>query len=218
MTLVRRTLSHGLTTQYAWDCGNCALRCHNKRTDTMVREGQLPWLARVEGANVVLAGDMLADLLRDPTGADRAFRTLVHEMIHLRQPRSVHATAERSYRGYEEGFAEGLARMIVHQWADIPAQSGSFDYPVAAYRVFAQFAGVTEERLYRAVWEHAPGDVRGAFAETVARLYTGQYGHTLTQGQRATLAAFADQQFGTDRLAQRPDERIMLTLIRKMLL
>jgi hypothetical protein len=161
--------------------------------------------------SIALAGDGLRHVVRNRNRPDTAFRTWVHESLHARQPYAVGAWSEyRRFEGYEEGLAEGLARVICREKAGMNPIQVSYDYYVAAYRALALAFETSVERLWRELWQHATGAVRAAFVDVVDAAHRRQSGTALRATERSRLAGQADAIFGTDRLRNRPDESVLV--------
>ena len=148
-------------------------------------------------------------------GSDTVLRTWVHESIHGRQPyASSHIVEFRSWRGYEEGLAEGLARIVARDLAGLDPVQLTYRYYVAAYETLCEASGVDHEGLLRALWRHPLGAVRQSFAATVDALRQGRSLPPLTQHQRGVLRTAADRQFGNDRIDHDPNRSTMLIVWR----
>lgn len=75
-------------------------------------------------------------------------KTWVHESIHARQLYVPGHTREYSqFSGYEEGLAEGLARLIVQGKAGMVPPGQSYRWYVEAYRGAAGVFGIDEADL-----------------------------------------------------------------------
>lgn len=134
---------------------------------------------------------------------DDGFRTWVHESIHARQLLAPRYQAEsRLALGYEEGLAEGLARLVAHHRAGMAIREQSYNLYVAAYETLAEALGVSAERLWRELWNSAPGEVRYAFLGVVEQAR----GH-LTTRQRQSLRGRADVVFSTPRAGEQVVDR-----------
>ena len=83
---------------------------------------------------------------------DDLVRTWVHESMHGRRPFAAgHQTEASHWRGYEEGLAEGLARIVTRDIAGMDISEDSFPYYVAVYHALGEAAGVDGELLLRAL-------------------------------------------------------------------
>ena len=102
---------------------------------------------------------------------DSVFRTWVHESIHARAPfpASFYEDEWRRWRGYEEGLAEGLARLIVRNWGRMEPLDLAYDSYVRAYRALARVIGVDVGLLWTALYRHRNGHVRARLPAVIAR-------------------------------------------------
>jgi hypothetical protein len=141
--------------------------------------------------------------------ADRVFHTWVHESVHARAPSTAGRAQEyRHWPGYEEGLAEGLARLLTNECARMTVEDAAYDFFVRAYSTLAQVAGVEIERLLRAVWRCPPGSVRDHFSETVAAAMI-ERDRTLPLPQAVQLMRVADRVFGERHFGHGPDAAIL---------
>jgi hypothetical protein len=156
-----------------------------------------------------------SDVLRLIPSSDRPdvlFQTWAHESLHARLPYSIEAHAEqREFRGFEEGLAESLARLVMRKAGISPPQS-SYTFYVAAYRVLASQLGGGAEQLLRELWKYPTGNVRAAFPAGVGRLWRDMAGHSLTTEQTMRLRRVADRLLSTSRQRDEPDEGVMARL------
>jgi hypothetical protein len=219
----------------AWEAGSPELGARVARVDAAIEAGlravglprgpvravqvveaRGPWLGRKDpDCTLLIAGDAMRQVILRQAQPDATFRTWVHESLHARLPYAAGAGTEyRAAPGYEEGVAEGLARLVVHAGAGVPAVAGSFDYYVRAYAVLAQSIGVEAAVLWRALWEYSAGAVRAALPSVVDRLRRASMGQGLDRAQRARLQGIADQVFRGARSRDEPDSRTLGTLWR----
>jgi hypothetical protein len=165
------------------------------------------WLGRKEPECILRFDELVLRALPVQERADRVFKTWVHESIHARALPVVGAAAERrDLRGYEEGLAEGLARLIVHDKAGIPSLEAAYTYYVDAYRTLATALGIEVEWLWHELWTYAPGEVRGGFPEMLGRCLDP----SSSAAVRLRLMARADTVFQTGRLRDVPAPDILL--------
>ncbi|MGH2354537.1 MAG: hypothetical protein ACRDI2_25505 [Chloroflexota bacterium] len=132
----------------AWDSTNdAALRQRVRRVDDAVRAGlaalDLPrdpaadvrlvsrgrtWIGRVEPDGTIL---IEVERVRYCLGlgmVDRIFHAWVHESIHARRLASSGRSAESAaWAGYEEGMAEGLARIVTDTKAHLAVHDRSYE-------------------------------------------------------------------------------------------
>jgi hypothetical protein len=162
---------------------------------------------------LVINGNLLEALLSDRRGPDTTFRTWVHESIHARQPFGIgHESEYRRRRGYEEGLAEGLARLVARAKAGMNPRESSYQYYVSGYRTLGRAFDIEPERLWRRIWIRPLGQVRASFVHVVDELRYEGTGERFTAAQRACLLAVADQVFDSDRANRTGDEDAMMPL------
>jgi hypothetical protein len=96
----------------------------------LVEASSRGWAGRkLPDCAIVLDALVLHSNLRLVNRPDSVIRTWLHESVHARQPYGPEAIrANRGFRGYEEGLAEGLARLVVNDIAGFQASGGTFDY------------------------------------------------------------------------------------------
>jgi len=177
----------------------------------LVEGGPGPYGRKDPDCTLLLFGDRIRELLREPRGPDTTFRTWVHESLHGRHPRL--ASYRREYAqwpGYEEGLAEGLARLVVRDRAGLDPIEASYHYYVIAYRAVARTIDTDVERLWRGLWQSPLGGVRASFANTVDELRRERTGRALMSRQRAKLGALADMHFQLARARGSPHEDAMM--------
>jgi hypothetical protein len=161
------------------------------------------WLGRKVSDCAILFDDLVLARLTGRDRADRLFKTWLHESLHARALPVLGVAAERrDFRGYEEGLAEGIARLITHEKAAIPHFEAAYTYYVEAYRTLAVVLGLDLETLWRQLWTYAPGAVRDGLT-TLVDQYVGT-------ASRTPAMALADAFFDTGRLADEPDPDVML--------
>lgn len=138
--------------------------------------------------------------------ADAIFKTWVHESLHARAPYSDRAPAEYgTWRGYEEGLAEGLARLIVNGKAGMMAPEVSYDAFVRAYRALAVVVEIDVGRLWTELWSRLPGEVRAELPDVVDALRRGASRRSLTLRERTGLRMVGDRVFASGRTADSAD-------------
>lgn len=149
--------------------------------------------------------------------ADSLLKTWLHESIHGRQPYAPGSAEEwRLHRGFEEGLAEGLARILAEALGLQPVLA-SFDHYVAAYRTLAVALGISAEELWRRLWGYPVGTVATAFMHEVEDVLA-RHGHSpLVPVQRVRLFARARSVFSTTNSVQSPDEDSLLQGWREVL-
>jgi hypothetical protein len=140
--------------------------------------------------------------------ADSLLKTWIHESIHARNPYApgFHREWHRAC-GYEEGLAEGLARLIADELGLRPTP-GRYDFYVSAHRTLAAVIAVDLDILLRSLWAYPAGEVSAAFPEVIERILTA--GRSTTRLQRAPLVLFSERHFSTARMNDRPDEQTLL--------
>jgi hypothetical protein len=133
--------------------------------------------------------------LRVHRAPDDLFCTWVHESIHARQPYADgHRRESTTVRGYEEGLAEGLARLVVLSqpgMAHAPRRRG--DYYVAAYEELAALLGRPVEAVWRLLWPLPAGRVQAGFRDALPDLL----GRRLAGSRILMVARRADSIFAT---------------------
>jgi hypothetical protein len=151
-------------------------------------------------------------------GPDSILRTWVHESIHGRQPYAdTHLTEYRTWSGYEEGLAEGLARLVVRGHAGLDPLEPAYNYHVAVYETLAEATGIEYESLLRTLWRQPAGGVREALLNAVDSGRRTQGLRSLTGNRRSQLAELADLLFRSANSARNPTPQVMLTLWRSRL-
>ncbi len=128
--------------------------------------------AKTHTCDLIVAVRYLISMLRPGGKADSVFRTWVHESVHARAPfpASFYEDEWRQWKGYEEGLAEGLARLITRDKARMDPLSFAYDGYVRAYRSLARSLGVSVELLWTLLYAHRNGRVRAALPEVVRRI------------------------------------------------
>lgn len=149
--------------------------------------------------------------------ADSLLKTWIHESIHGRQPYAPGFADEwRLHRGFEEGLAEGLARIIAVELG-LRLVLASYNYYVAAYQSLATVLEIPIEALLRRLWEIAAGRVAANFVMGVEDVIA-RYGRSgLAPFQRVRLFARARNVFGTANSVQSPDGDALLGEWREVL-
>jgi hypothetical protein len=147
---------------------------------------------------------------------DRLFRAWLHESLHARGPAlPVPATRHAEYPewpGYEEGLADGLARVATAAKAGLPEEESAYDYLVEAYRALGRVGGIDVERLWRALWHHPQGEVRAHFVAAVEQMRQERASSRLEPRQRSRLIAVADRVFAAGHQRDRPDPAVLVRL------
>ncbi|MGH2350067.1 MAG: hypothetical protein ACRDI2_21640 [Chloroflexota bacterium] len=155
------------------------------------------WIGRVTPDGRILFDiDEMRHYVTVARQPDRIFHTWVHESHHARCPASLNRRSEYvNWPGYEEGMAEGLARVVTGTKAGMAVADLSYEYYVQAYRSLAVSAGFDVGGLWRALWLHPPGDVREHLVSIVDAGWRERTGETLNPTQRSRLRAVADRVF-----------------------
>ena len=150
---------------------------------------------------------LLQRAVEDLGMVDDVIRTWVHESLHARRNfADEHEWVARHWAGYEEGLVEGLARIVCRDIAGMSVSEDAYAHYVAAHRALSEVLEVPAERLLRDLWEAAPGDVRGAFVDTVDRLWRELQRAPLARGQRQLVRSLGDRMFHTDRRRDPPGD------------
>jgi hypothetical protein len=132
-----------------------------------------------------LSGRYIRDMAIDRRSPDTIVRTWVHESIHARLPFDATFFDEwERWKGYEEGLAEGLARLATRRKAGMRPLTFSYHGYVTAYVALARAAGVTTEQLLRAAYRYPNGAIRERFPEMLEALR----GHALDHARVRTVA------------------------------
>jgi hypothetical protein len=149
--------------------------------------------------------------------ADSLLKTWFHESVHGRRPYAPGFAEEwRLYRGFEEGLAEGLARVIAHRLGLQPLLA-SYNYYVVAYQTLASVLDVPVDEIWRGLWEYSAGEVALGFSEVIAGIMV-RYGMApQSRFQRARLFARARNLFSTQNTVQSPDGHVLLDQWREVL-
>jgi hypothetical protein len=104
------------------------------------------------------------------------WKTWVHERIHARRPFAPGAAAELDFfNGYEDGFAEMLARHITVEQARMTIRTGSYDYYVQAYEMLVRAAGVEPVDLWVELYRCHPGSIRSELPGILGQLRGTEY-------------------------------------------
>ncbi|MBI2942459.1 MAG: hypothetical protein HYY04_18680 [Chloroflexi bacterium] len=162
--------------------------------------------AKAPDCTLRIAGDEIRKRVQGKENLDTIWRTWVHESLHARQPYGPSFSGEYTfYRGYEEGFVEGLARWITRQKAGMnPAPAIMYNYYVEAYRALAVTLAGEAEMVWREFWRYPPGEIRARFLDAVSNLYHRVTGDQLTGTQRQAISSVADDVFSTFSLTRLP--------------
>ncbi len=119
-----------------------------------------------------------------------------------------------AWRGYEEGLAEGLARLVVRDKAGMDPLEEGFNSYVQAYRTLAGVARLEVETLWRAMWTVPPGQVRARFTTVLDELLQSAGAMALTASRHASVQRVADRLFSTSELHRTPSGDVMMMLWR----
>jgi hypothetical protein len=150
-------------------------------------------------------------------GSDTTFRTWVHESIHARHPYADgHLSEYRVWIGYEEGLAEGLARIVVRGRAGLDPFQPTYNFHVAVYETLAEAAGVDYEDLLRLLWRQPAGRVRAGLVDAIDEGRRARSLPALTDDQRDKLMVAADRQFMSENSVREPSRQVMLILWRSV--
>lgn len=126
---------------------------------------------------------------------DEVVETWIHESVHGRlSPWSRDLSMERPFRGFEEGLAEGIARMVSHQAGLVPGLPTYGRY-VQTYEVLADVIGATAETIYRRLYLLPYGSVMAGFAVEIDGLRVESGAPRLTREQRGRLERTACRLF-----------------------
>jgi hypothetical protein len=132
--------------------------------------------------------------------SDDLVRTWLHESVHGRLPRQSGWQREAiATPGFEEGLAEGMARLVCVAQPGLAARGGSFDRYVAAYEALAEALSLRVEDFWRALYVVPPGGVAAAFVAVAAGLVYEQTGASLPEARLRRLERFAPAAFGVGR-------------------
>jgi hypothetical protein len=149
-------------------------------------------------------------------GSDSMLRTWVHESIHGRRAYADDHLAEyRAWKGYEEGLAEGLARIVTRGRAGLDPFQPTYQYHVAVYETLAEAADIEYETLLRTLWQQPIGRVRGALVDAVDAGRQARALPDLTEAQRAAIASVADSQFISTNENRVPSRQVIMRLWRR---
>lgn len=144
-------------------------------------------------------------------------KTWIHESLHARLPYSAGFRQEwQEARGYEEGLAEGLTRLVAVEWIGLQPVLAGHQYYVVAYRVLAAVLKLDVEALWRALWRIPAGDVRAAFMPAIERILQEDGRASLSELRRVRIAALCDLHFSGARSAHQPDKSMLITTFRSI--
>jgi hypothetical protein len=119
------------------------------------------------------------------------WKTWVHERIHARLPFAPDTGAEfASFNGYEDGFAEMLARFVTVEQARLTIRTGSYDYYVQAYEMLVRAGGIDPQLLWAKLYQCQPGSIRKEFPRILGELRGRDY-----SGSEKEILQLADQLF-----------------------
>lgn len=139
------------------------------------------------------------DLRRALTSAhspDEVIETWIHESAHARVTpwAANYRTEADTWRGYEEGLAEGCAKLIGYLGA-LSTSGTPYERYRAGYDRLVLALDTNRESLYRHLWPHHPGTVRQSFTDTVDDLYHQRRRRHLTLDERRDVQDLADEIF-----------------------
>jgi hypothetical protein len=165
------------------------------------------WMGRFTPEGVIrIDAEQIARHLAAGGHPDRVFHTWVHESLHARQwPGPGRGAEYVNWPGFEEGLAEGLARVATVAAARMTVEEPSYEFPVQAYVSLAESCGTTPDRVWRALWHLRPGDVRDRFAATIDGLLSGLGSVSPGNVHHSRLMSVADRVFAADRLRDTPN-------------
>jgi hypothetical protein len=95
------------------------------------------------------------------------------------------------YQGYEDGFAELLARFVTVEQARLTILEDSYNYYVQAYEMLIRAAGVNKQDLLRRLYFCQPGTIRSELPKILGELRGRKY----TPEEGAAITRVADQLF-----------------------
>lgn len=152
---------------------------------------------------LVISVNYLIGMLGSSGKPDSVFRTWVHESIHARIPfpMSFYEDEWRRWKGYEEGLAEGLARLVTRNWARMDPINLAYDGYVRAYRALARELGVDVGLLWTSLYRYRNGRVRSRLPTVVGRVRSDAGGRLLDPSR---VLSVADELFDSAR-----DESVM---------
>lgn len=147
---------------------------------------------------LVISVNYLIGMLRSGGKPDSVFRTWVHESIHARIPfpASFYEDEWKRWKGYEEGLAEGLARLITRNWARMDPLNLAYDGYVRAYRALARALGVDIGLIWGSLYGHRNGQVRDRLPTVVGRVRSDAGGRLLDPSR---VLSVADELFDSAR-------------------
>ena len=131
-----------------------------------------------------------------PGGApDAIVETWIHESVHGRHvPWGRNARAELGFRGFEEGLAEGITRLISRR-ARLQPGLPVYGWYVQTYDELAHVLGVKSETIYTRLYRLANGSVMDAFEIEVDSIRGAAGTSRLTPEQRGRLERMAGRLF-----------------------
>jgi hypothetical protein len=126
---------------------------------------------------------------------DEVVETWIHESVHGRlAPWSSGLHAERPFRGFEEGLAEGITRMVSQRAGFIPGLPTYGRY-VQTYEVLADVLGMAADAIYRRLYALPYGSVMNGFSAEIDALHEGIGAPRFNQEQRGRLERAARRLF-----------------------
>jgi hypothetical protein len=150
-----------------------------------------------------------------PGGApDAIVETWIHESVHGRRfPWGPNAHAQIGFPGFEEGLAEGVARLISRRGSLRPGLHVYGRY-VQAYEELAHVIGVNPETIYSRLYHRANGSVMDAFVSDIDTLQRADGAPPMTPDQRGRLDRTAKRLFDVAHEHESASARLRMTMRR----
>lgn len=169
-------------------------------------DGLRPWLARkLHDCALLLSGQAMRARV-GTSETDDIYRSWIHESLHARRPFvPLYAFEYRAHLGYEEGLVETLVRFVLRETIGREISNQLLDYHAAAWAALALELEVPLDYLARTAWEMDPGAVRTAYVQVIDAVLRGTPHEPLTDRQRGSLKAIADQLFASERARYTPN-------------
>lgn len=130
------------------------------------------------------------------SSADSVVRTWVQELVHVRAVIPDDYWLEtHHFTGYEEGLAEGVARLLVIQDAGMHPLLGPYSHYAYAYGQLAAVLEVPPKQLFSRLWVAPMGRVREWFPEVVRSILEDKGRLVLDERRARHLREIADDLF-----------------------
>ena len=137
----------------------------------------------------------LYDILKKHKCPGALWQTWIHESIHARLGFFKDWRLELGpHQGYEDGFAEMLARGLSMEQGRLTILSGSYDYYTEAYEMLVRAAEIDKHKLWLKLYKCEPGTIRSRFPDILEELT----GKDFSNQQKLEITTLADELFAFD--------------------